>query len=98
MIEINEIVTEIRRLLPKDAELYRELRLEALRRSPEAFSSTFETEVMPQCGRVLSLCGTKRTGDLHKRLPDSISSMDPFRQGSIRSRTGDVDRRLPLFR
>ena len=35
---------EIRRLRPDDAALYREVRLEALRCSPEAFSSTFETE------------------------------------------------------
>jgi RimJ/RimL family protein N-acetyltransferase len=35
---------QIRRLEPADAELYREIRLEALRCSPEAFGSTFEAE------------------------------------------------------
>jgi hypothetical protein len=44
MTETMETATEIRRLQPKDAALYRELRLEALLRNPEAFSSTFEAE------------------------------------------------------
>jgi len=35
---------QIRRLLPADAPLYREIRLEALQRVPEAFGSTFEQE------------------------------------------------------
>lgn len=35
---------EIRRLLPADAALYRDIRLEALRLSPEAFGSAYETE------------------------------------------------------
>src|SRR6476646_4458218 len=35
---------EIRRLLPADAALYRDIRLEALRSSPEAFGSAYETE------------------------------------------------------
>ncbi|MGY3489593.1 ribosomal protein S18 acetylase RimI-like enzyme [Bradyrhizobium sp. USDA 4011] len=35
---------EIRRLLPADAVLYRDIRLEALRFSPEAFGSAYETE------------------------------------------------------
>ncbi|MBR0872904.1 GNAT family N-acetyltransferase [Bradyrhizobium tropiciagri] len=35
---------ELRRLMPADAALYREIRLEALRTSPEAFASAFETE------------------------------------------------------
>jgi ribosomal protein S18 acetylase RimI-like enzyme len=34
----------IRRLLPTDAVLYRNIRLEALRLAPEAFGSTFESE------------------------------------------------------
>jgi ribosomal protein S18 acetylase RimI-like enzyme len=35
---------QIRRLMPGDAGRYRELRLEALQRNPEAFGSTFEAE------------------------------------------------------
>ena len=35
---------QIRQLLPEDAELYRAIRLEALRDNPEAFGSTFEIE------------------------------------------------------
>jgi ribosomal protein S18 acetylase RimI-like enzyme len=35
---------EIRLLTPDDAELYRDIRLEGLRRDPDAFSSTFERE------------------------------------------------------
>ncbi len=35
---------QIRRLEPSDAALYREIRLEGLRISPEAFGSTFEKE------------------------------------------------------
>ncbi|MHC2251868.1 ribosomal protein S18 acetylase RimI-like enzyme [Bradyrhizobium embrapense] len=35
---------EIRRLQPADAALYRDIRLEALRLSPEAFGSAYETE------------------------------------------------------
>jgi ribosomal protein S18 acetylase RimI-like enzyme len=35
---------QIRRLVPGDAPLYREIRLEALQRSPEAFGSSFEQE------------------------------------------------------
>jgi RimJ/RimL family protein N-acetyltransferase len=35
---------QIRRLEPTDAVLYREIRLEALQKNPEAFGSTFERE------------------------------------------------------
>jgi RimJ/RimL family protein N-acetyltransferase len=35
---------QIRRLEPADAALYKEIRLEALRKNPEAFGSTFERE------------------------------------------------------
>ena len=34
----------VRRLMPEDAALYREIRLEGLRLSPEAFGNTFEVE------------------------------------------------------
>ena len=36
--------TDLRRLLPDDAPIYRAIRLEALANSPNAFSSTFEAE------------------------------------------------------
>jgi ribosomal protein S18 acetylase RimI-like enzyme len=35
---------DLRRLLPEHAAIYREIRLEALKNSPDAFSSTFEAE------------------------------------------------------
>ena len=35
---------QVRRLTPADAALYRDIRLEGLRRNPEAFGSTFEAE------------------------------------------------------
>ncbi|QOZ33743.1 GNAT family N-acetyltransferase [Bradyrhizobium sp. CCBAU 53421] len=41
---------EIRRLLPADAALYRDIRLEALRLSPEAFGSAYETESIHPVG------------------------------------------------
>jgi ribosomal protein S18 acetylase RimI-like enzyme len=41
---------QIRRLMPADARLYREIRLEALQQAPEAFGSTFEHE----CSRSLA--------------------------------------------
>lgn len=41
---------EIRRLLPADASLYRDIRLEALRLSPEAFGSAYETESIHPVG------------------------------------------------
>ncbi|MES5482952.1 GNAT family N-acetyltransferase [Bradyrhizobium sp. INPA03-11B] len=41
---------EIRRLLPADATLYRDIRLEALRLSPEAFGSAYETESVHPVG------------------------------------------------
>jgi ribosomal protein S18 acetylase RimI-like enzyme len=42
---------QIRRLTPADASLYREIRLEALQRSPEAFGSTFEQECSQSLGQ-----------------------------------------------
>ena len=36
---------ELRRLLPADAAIYRDIRLEGLRDSPDAFSSTYEAEI-----------------------------------------------------
>lgn len=41
---------EIRRLLPADAALYRDIRLEALRLSHEAFGSAYETESVHPVG------------------------------------------------
>ena len=41
-MQVDDIL--VRRLLPEDAALYREIRLEGLRLSPEAFGSTFEVE------------------------------------------------------
>ena len=38
------IQTHLRQLSPADGALFRELRLEALQRNPEAFASTFESE------------------------------------------------------
>jgi RimJ/RimL family protein N-acetyltransferase len=38
------VTAEIRLLTPDDAALYRDIRLEGLRRDPDAFSSTFEHE------------------------------------------------------
>jgi RimJ/RimL family protein N-acetyltransferase len=37
-------ILQIRRLEPSDAALYRDIRLEGLRKNPEAFGSTFEKE------------------------------------------------------
>lgn len=42
MTELSHV--QIRRLMPADAILYREIRLEALQQAPEAFGSTFEHE------------------------------------------------------
>ena len=35
---------QVRRLMPADARLFKEIRLEALQQAPEAFGSTFEQE------------------------------------------------------
>jgi RimJ/RimL family protein N-acetyltransferase len=40
----NNSSPQVRRLEPADAALYREIRLEALQKNPEAFGSTFEKE------------------------------------------------------
>ena len=39
-----DIASAIRRLETSDTALYRDIRLEALQRNPEAFASTFEKE------------------------------------------------------
>ena len=60
----------IRRLTAADAPLYREIRLEALQRSPEAFGSTFEherTQSLAQFEEVLAradVFGAFRAADL----------------------------------
>ena len=41
---MSEPAITIRRLSPEEAALFREIRLEGLRRDPDAFSSTFEDE------------------------------------------------------
>jgi ribosomal protein S18 acetylase RimI-like enzyme len=41
---VSEPAITIRRLSPEEAALFREIRLEGLRRDPDAFSSTFEEE------------------------------------------------------
>jgi len=41
---VNTAEVQIRQLTPKDAALYRSIRLEGLKESPEAFGSTFEAE------------------------------------------------------
>ena len=46
-IESEGVAIEIRRLRSEDAVLYREVRLEALLRNPEAYSSTYEAEAGP---------------------------------------------------
>jgi len=42
---VSAAAIELRRLLPADAAIYRDIRLEALRDSPDAFSSTYEAEI-----------------------------------------------------
>jgi ribosomal protein S18 acetylase RimI-like enzyme len=41
---VSEGAVSVRRLTPADAALFRDIRLEGLRRDPDAFSSTFEEE------------------------------------------------------
>jgi RimJ/RimL family protein N-acetyltransferase len=41
---LNAAEAKVRRLLPADAALYRDIRLDALQQDPEAFGSTYETE------------------------------------------------------
>jgi ribosomal protein S18 acetylase RimI-like enzyme len=41
---VNAADIQVRRLMPADAALYREIRLAGLKSDPEAFGSTFETE------------------------------------------------------
>jgi RimJ/RimL family protein N-acetyltransferase len=47
---VNGMPTRVRRLLPADAVLYREIRLEALRLAAEAFSSDFARESAEPAG------------------------------------------------
>jgi len=49
---------EIRRMMPADAAQYREIRLEGLKCSPQAFGSTYETESVQPLGSFSERLGT----------------------------------------
>jgi len=49
---------EIRRMMPADAAQYREIRLEGLKCSPQAFGSTYETESLQPLGSFSERLGT----------------------------------------
>jgi ribosomal protein S18 acetylase RimI-like enzyme len=49
---------QIRRVMPSEARLYRDIRLEALQRSPEAFGSTFEHEHSQSLGHFEDVLAT----------------------------------------
>jgi len=49
---------EIRRMMPADAAQYREIRLEGLKCSPQAFGSTYETENVQPLGSFSERLGT----------------------------------------
>ena len=77
---------EIRRLLPADASLYRDIRLEALRLSPEAFGSAYETESIHPVGwfaerldRGAVILGAFRGGEL-AGIVGFIAAEGPKRQ------------------
>ncbi|PDT74916.1 GNAT family N-acetyltransferase [Bradyrhizobium sp. C9] len=69
---------EIRRLLPADAALYRDIRLEALRFSPEAFGSAYETE------------SVHPVGWFAERLAGAVVILGAFRGGELAGIVGFI--------
>ena len=69
---------EMRRLLPADAALYRDIRLEALRLSPEAFGSAYETE------------NVHPVGWFAERLAHGAAIMGAFRGGELAGIVGFI--------
>jgi ribosomal protein S18 acetylase RimI-like enzyme len=66
----------IRRLTADDAELFRDIRLEALRCNPEAFGSTFEAEsVKPLSWFSGRLGGSQVLGAFHARTLLGVASL-----------------------
>ena len=69
---------EMRRLLPADAALYRDIRLEALRLSPEAFGSAYETE------------SVHPVGWFAERLAHGAAIIGAFRDGELAGIVGFI--------
>ena len=69
---------EIRRLLPADAALYRDIRLEALRLSPESFGSAYETE------------NVHPVGWFAERLAHGAAIIGAFRDGELAGIVGFI--------
>jgi len=67
---VNSADDRIRRIRPTQAALYREIRLEALQRNPEAFASTFESEnAKPLTWFADRLAGAEVLGAFHDAKP-----------------------------
>lgn len=106
---MNAPFTEIRRLQPADAALYRDIRLEALRLSPEAFGSAYETESVHPVGWFAErlahgavVLGAFRDGDL-AGIVGFLAAEGPKRRHKgmlfgmyvrLQARRGGVGRRL----